>query len=1667
MSPWFVRLAAAGFVSASITVQAQNISLTSSIYHEIRSIEQSQYANGYLFAACGGAGLRVFDVSDPQDVVQVGMYDAFDNFSRKVVVNGSTAFLADRSHFRTINVSDPQNPTLLGSLLYGEVIELKVEGSLAYLAVGWGGLKLVDVGNPANPVLMDEFREPNGSPMMGFVRCVEAYGAYTYVCDDRDDIRRLRVFDTSDPYSIELVQSLELPGFPEHMLRVDDELYILSGHHGMEIYSLDDPVTPVLISTIDTPDYAFNATLFEENILAVADLGSVIFFDISDPAALIQLANYDCFCGGPKLDISFNSNIMFTSLSGDGLNVSSIDLPNAINISNYRVGVINGVALKNNHAYAITRKKQIFIADVSSPDNPIEVGTFSLSNSPWAVMPHELSDVLYVALEGSGILILDISDPEIPQQITILPTQGPSVNLDIHGDMLLSSNVWNGVQLFDISDPENPVSRSTFGGTEVYYASLSDDYAFVSSNNGGGLLIFNVSDMENPELLSTIDITGIQQTIYRDGILFVSKWDNGISAYDLTNPGSPTFISRFQTPVISSDMTFVGNILISSDGGAGVTAVDYSDVSTPILAGSFRTDWDALGLDVSGQYAFVATEYHVQVLDLSQLLPASGESAFLPLDPCEEGTSGWTAWSNGSTELAMDTQLAQVGGASLRAHTTGDLMSFTWTTPGTTALDLSAATAMRLWTQVENDLPFQMNAPRVRLGSGSDYIEFTPATNVLSGAYGQWLEIVMPLSGGNGWSRSEQGMSSLESVRWIEFYADTWDYDFTWWLDGLGFEPVGIATDCNGNQVADAVDVALGTSLDLNGNGLPDECEECVLPLVDITLPYTGYGNTVGAADVIGSSAGEVAYRFTLADPASVAFNSCHPGTAFDTDSYLFAGGGPCDGGTQLLFNAVGLACATRPGASNWTQADLPAGSYVLLVTGAGGEEGDFTFTLHTPVSQELPVDAHTQLLLRFNNSTTGVQGETPIISSGVTYAAGRVDQGASLSTGDRLTYSHPNNITATQGTVEGWIKPEWNGNDGQTHLLLTWGAGGGLLMGKDGANNWRIILNRYGNGGQPENGVATNIGHWVANQWHHVAFSWDASSMKAYVDGSLAAEAPVTITLPAITTSTFQVGGEGTGSSLRAVVDEFRISDIARTAQEIADSYALGLQILSFYAEPDEITLYPTWHHTPSLTALTDLGQVPVPAILADWNSASPGVAAVDEDGRITALAGGTALVTATYQGLVAPITVHVTPPLLQPIVEPLDPFLTIPAAGAVYEMPVVIISYLPTQDGVNLDANLADWGNPLDEMRQFIAQKDIRVKFALEEGSKFRGYDNPDAQPSLGYRVVEKITVFEPLPLGPGGPDFFQPDYEQILTRFDARHWVEDLGVKEIWLWGYHHGNLYPVESNMSSPTTGDISNSYRINDLPVYDRTYVLYNYNFTRSQAEAVHNHGHQLEAILSHVNWLQDGNSHLFWRQFSGQDATGNTILGRCGNTHIPPNTTNHYDYLNPATVQSDIRNWSPAGGPTTAVNFHTWGDHPYAWPYGEWNFGQREETQWYIYWMQSMPGFRSTIPYNATRMTNWWVFTADWDTAILAELGLYGAPTPAAPQVSAVVQGNDVLLQWNPVGDVNYMVYRAADFHSPFQYLGKTTGTSYLDAGVLSAGPHGRYQVLASYPAID
>jgi hypothetical protein len=303
-----------------------------------------------------------------------------------------------------------------------------------------------------------------------------------------------------------------------------------------------------------------------------------------------------------------------------------------------------------------------------------------------------------------------------------------------------------------------------------------------------------------------------------------------------------------------------------------------------------------------------------------------------------------------------------------------------------------------------------------------------------------------------------------------------------------------------------------------------------------------------------------------------------------------------------------------------------------------------------------------------------------------------------------------------------------------------------------------------------------------------------------------------------------------------------------------------------------------------------------------------------------------------------------------------------------------VFVVSYFPTV-GDQMDRSVThDVGGSYAELKAKTERLTAECRKALEQGSRFRGY-KLDSQPALRFEVVGSTEFREAIPLRPKqGENPPLPDYNAIMKRIDAKTWVEDRGVQEIWLWGYH-GKIGLWESNMSSPF-GDVSNSDRDNaDLPVLKKTYTVYHYNYGRGLGEMLENHMHQLEHLL---NWA-DGRDRtppekwselLFWGKFVGSDASHKIVTNpaRCGWTHYAPNSESDYDWANSRYVETDIEDWKPDGiGKTQRMNADRWG---------------RDPVQWRIYWMQAIPGLNHGLTYRGKKLRNWWSFVSDWDRAM-------------------------------------------------------------------------------------
>ena len=402
---------------------------------------------------------------------------------------------------------------------------------------------------------------------------------------------------------------------------------------------------------------------------------------------------------------------------------------------------------------------------------------------------------------------------------------------------------------------------------------------------------------------------------------------------------------------------------------------------------------------------------------------------------------------------------------------------------------------------------------------------------------------------------------------------------------------------------------------------------------------------------------------------------------------------------------------------------------------------------------------------------------------------------------------------------------------------------------------------------------------------------------------------------------------------------------------------------------------------------------------------SSSKGINVLNDKNIIGAQSGKNKI-TITYENLIIEDDVYIHNIEYVPI----DAKLKSNGRGKII-VPVVIVNYLPTLDGVLLDMNRAPDGfyelnnSTLDRAKAKILEDKIVEKNVIEEGTRFRDYATNVVEAYISLDVVGYINVYEVgYSSNPDGGEIKIINWTDLFNNINMKNYVDTRGVKEVWFTAFPKEGYPSVlkqsnssdkslwynmpESNMSSPITGDISNSSRNNkDLPIYSKTYVVYGFNAHRGADTDLHNRGHQIEAQLSYVD------SNLIWNNAFLPTSTKKEF--RLGNCHWPPNATSDYDYSNKVAVKSDISSYKPSGGTYVDVNVDTWLNKKYNFPMkatnivGESNYDNDSQVKWFIYWWQSIPGYNNTIPYNNTTLENWWNIFYNWDEAIKSKKKLY------------------------------------------------------------------------------
>ncbi|MCK5125188.1 MAG: hypothetical protein KAR42_02935 [candidate division Zixibacteria bacterium] len=151
---------------------------------------------------------------------------------------------------------------------------------------------------------------------------------------------------------------------------------------------------------------------------------------------------------------------------------------------------------------------------------------------------------MYCANPGSGLNILDISDPTLPQVIGFAPLDNTMWDVEVNGDYAYLSQS-HGVNAFNISDPYNPVEVGyyEYDNLHVRGMHINGDLLYLVSQTAE-LMVLDVSDSTNPTFLGQSGNYADNSTLFEVNDHIITANSSGLFTYDVFSPATPLYLSN-------------------------------------------------------------------------------------------------------------------------------------------------------------------------------------------------------------------------------------------------------------------------------------------------------------------------------------------------------------------------------------------------------------------------------------------------------------------------------------------------------------------------------------------------------------------------------------------------------------------------------------------------------------------------------------------------------------------------------------------------------------------------------------------------------------------------------------------------------------------------------------------------------------------------------------------------------------------------------------------------------------------------------------------------------------------------------------------------------------------------------------------------------------------
>ncbi len=516
----------------------------------------------------------VYLVGDDKSLVRQGSVDATHKIADVGVSNQIAAAALGEGGIMLVDVGDPQQPLWLSR--YGNIGDVQsiqlTDNKL--MAIERSGRHLVfDISNATAPVVTHAIRGREQALGVG----LNEDAAWLV------DKQKLALWDIrySEPRlsnaDLDAGQGVNYGGQRRAFFDASTKrLFVADWFSGMHIYDVSEPKRPRLLSTFHTPGSSKGVTV-RDNLAYVADDDHGLqIVDVADPTA-------------PKLA---------AALALTGLAYTPV--------------------LDGDRLFMASHHGGFQIIDIANPFDPKLIGSYDTPGKAWSLALAQ--NVLIVADSEGGLIGFNIANPEHPEPVWEFNPGGHAEDVVVDGTLAFVAFFDGSVYSVDVSDPMQPkvLGQGRTPGNARGLAKRGN--VLYVANWLAGVVAMDVSDAEDLRLGDRLDTDGATWgvSLGGDGELFALDWWGGLVVLGERDDSGLFVIGRYNQFGAVNDLAVMDNYLITAEGDFGVQIYDINNPLNPTWAAGLELGHAAKHLAIADRRAFIATDGNrIEEVDLS------------------------------------------------------------------------------------------------------------------------------------------------------------------------------------------------------------------------------------------------------------------------------------------------------------------------------------------------------------------------------------------------------------------------------------------------------------------------------------------------------------------------------------------------------------------------------------------------------------------------------------------------------------------------------------------------------------------------------------------------------------------------------------------------------------------------------------------------------------------------------------------------------------------------------------------------------------------------------------------------------------------------------------------------------------------------------------------